>query len=138
MLDQTAMDALKVRKVRWISKVTLPRTDSQRLLVVDRQTDLFPGSHVSSLETVQGLLFLSTNQNYYWTCLQNFKGRDSFHQTFYHFRQLRCIPVQTLIITVVISELINGSHREVGLPVVHQIEAVTMREKWEKLSVLLE
>ena len=52
---------------------------SQRL-VVDRQTNLFPGYPcVLFVETVQGPLFLSTNQNYYCTCLQNLKG--AIHST---------------------------------------------------------
>ena len=63
-----------------------PGTGSQRL-VVDRQTNLFPGSpRVLFVETVQGPLFLSTNQNYYCTCLQNFKRRDPFNPNFRKFR----------------------------------------------------
>ena len=66
-LDQTAMDTLNVRK------------SSQRL-IIDWQTNLFPESpRVLFVETVQGPLFLSTNQNYYCTCLQNLKG--AIHST---------------------------------------------------------
>ena len=54
--------------------------------VVDRQTNLFPVSpRVLFVETVQGLLFLSTNQNYCCTCLQNFKRRDPFNPNFRKF-----------------------------------------------------
>ena len=63
-----------------------PGTGSQQP-VVDRQTNLFPGSpRVLFVETVQGPLFLSTNQNYYCTCLQNFKRRDPFNPNFWKFR----------------------------------------------------
>ena len=63
-----------------------PGTGSQRL-VVDWQTNLFPGSpRVLFVETVQGPLFLLTNQNYYCTCLQNFKRRDPFNPNFRKFR----------------------------------------------------
>ena len=72
------MDTLNVRKARWISKVTLARVVSGYLL---------PGSpRVLFVETVQGPLFLSTNQNYYCTCLQNFKRRDPFNPNFRKFR----------------------------------------------------
>ena len=62
-----------------------PVTGSQRP-VVDRQTNLFPVSpRVLFVETVQGPLFLSTNQNCYCTCLQNFKRRDPFNPNFRKF-----------------------------------------------------
>ena len=80
------MDTLNVPKSTLNIK-SHPGTGSQRL-VVDRQTNLFPVSpRVLFVETSRVHHFsVSTNQNYYCTCLQNYKRRDPFNPNFRKFR----------------------------------------------------